>query len=65
MTVNDLDLVTQPTAHFEFAIQPSVANSRLTFQHFNAHDVGVVYCWMLGDQTATSGHRLLILMLAL
>lgn len=36
MTVDDVDLVTQPSAHLlEFSIQPSVADSRLTLQHFN------------------------------
>jgi hypothetical protein len=39
MAVTDVDLVTQPTAHLlEFAIQPSVASSRLIFQHFNTND---------------------------
>jgi hypothetical protein len=39
MTVNDVDLVMQPTAAtLGFTVQPSVANSRLTFQHFRNHD---------------------------
>ena len=39
MTVNDVDLVTQPTAdHLGFVIEPSLASSRLTFQHFNNCD---------------------------
>jgi len=39
MTVNDVDLVMQPTANLVgFAVQPSVANIRLTFQHFNTND---------------------------
>ncbi|KAF8960923.1 hypothetical protein BDZ97DRAFT_1940255 [Flammula alnicola] len=39
MTVNDVDLVAQPNAeHLGFAIQPSIANSRLTFQHFSNKD---------------------------
>lgn len=42
MTVNDVYLVMQPTAPaVGFAIQPSAADSRLTFQHFNNHDVAV------------------------
>ncbi len=40
MTVNDVDLATQPNAdHLGFVTQPSLANSRLTFQHFNNRDV--------------------------
>jgi hypothetical protein len=40
MTVNDVDLVTQPNAdRLGFVIQPSLASSRLTFQHFNNRDV--------------------------
>ena len=44
MTVNDVDLVTQPTAHLlKFAIHPSVANSRLTFQHFIDQDAVLAF----------------------
>ncbi|KAF8960929.1 hypothetical protein BDZ97DRAFT_2035202 [Flammula alnicola] len=44
MTVNDVDLVTQPCAqHLGFAIQPSVANRRLTFQHFSNKDCNVAF----------------------
>ena len=40
MTVNDVDLVTQPTADsLGFVIQPSLTSSRLTFQHFNNRDI--------------------------
>jgi hypothetical protein len=40
MTVNDVDLVTQLNANIiGFVTQPSLASSRLTFQHFNIHDV--------------------------
>ena len=40
MTVNDVDLVTQPTAdRLGFVIQPSLTSSRLTFQHFNNRDI--------------------------
>ena len=39
MTVNDVDLATQPNAdHLGFVTQPSLANSRLTFQHLNNRD---------------------------
>ena len=39
MTVNDVDLVLQPAAHnVGFIVDPSVANRRLTFQHFDIHD---------------------------
>ena len=40
MTVNDVDLATQPTAdRVGFVIQPSLASRRLTFQHFNNRDI--------------------------
>jgi len=40
MSVTDVDLVTQPSAdQLNFSVQPSVANSRLTFQHFNNQDI--------------------------
>ena len=40
MTVNDVALVTQPTAdHVGFVIEPSLASSRLTLQHFSDRDV--------------------------
>jgi hypothetical protein len=40
MTVNDVDLVIQPNAaNLGFVMQPSVANSRLTFQHFADREV--------------------------
>ena len=36
MTVNDVDLVMQPSApQVGFVTQPSIADKRLTFQHFN------------------------------
>ena len=35
MTVDDVDLVAQPTANLLGIIRPSVADSRLTLQHFN------------------------------
>jgi hypothetical protein len=39
MTVNDVDLVIQPNAaNLGFIMQPSVAHSRLTFQHFSNRD---------------------------
>ena len=39
MTINDVDLVTQPNAHLVgFAAQPQDASRRLTFQHFNNRD---------------------------
>lgn len=39
MTVNDVDLVMQPlAANLGFIMQPSVADSRLTFQHFVNRD---------------------------
>src|SRR6266478_4344805 len=43
MTVNDVDLVEQPTAHLGFAVQPSDADSRLIFQHFNLNDAAVAF----------------------
>ena len=40
MTVNDVDLVTQPNADIlGFTILPADAESRLTFQHFNNRDL--------------------------
>jgi hypothetical protein len=42
MTVNDAELVTQPIDNTNLLgcmIQPSVADSRLTFQHFNNSDL--------------------------
>jgi hypothetical protein len=40
MTVNDVDLIMQPSAaRVGFATQPSIADKRLTFQHFNTHDL--------------------------
>ncbi|KAF8235720.1 hypothetical protein L208DRAFT_1422326 [Tricholoma matsutake] len=40
MTVNDMDLVMQPSAaQVGFIMQPSIADKRLTFQHFNTHDI--------------------------
>ena len=39
MTVNDVDLVTQPNGDcLGFVLQPSLATSRLTIQHFNNND---------------------------
>ena len=43
MTVNDVDLVMQPNANnLGFIILPSLANYRLTFQHFNTNDPIVI-----------------------
>ena len=43
MTVNDVDLVTQPNAdRLGFVIQPSLASRRLTFQHFDTHDLATM-----------------------
>jgi len=40
MSVNDVDLVTQPNADQPgFIVQPQDADSRLTFQFFNNRDV--------------------------
>lgn len=42
MTVNDVDLVMQHSApQVGFVTQPSIADKRLTFQHFNTHDLVV------------------------
>lgn len=44
MTVNDVDLVRQPTADLlGFNVEPSVANSRLTLQHFETLDAFTRY----------------------
>lgn len=66
MTVNDVDLVMQPTAQqVGFITQPSGSRKRTTFQHFNNNDLVDVVAPHNSDagQAALSGHHPWSLML--